>query len=69
MWLELTELNGKKILVDMNKVTQISHSIVGANLFFNFEITTKKGERKPKSFKVKETLAQIGNALSTKSVR
>lgn len=42
MWLSLTETNGRSILVDMDKVSQVSHSIGGANLFFNFDTATKK---------------------------
>lgn len=67
MWLALTEVNGKPILVDMTKVAQVSYSVGGANLFFNFEVTSKKNEMRQKSLKVKETLLQISRALNTKS--
>ncbi|MCK4207207.1 hypothetical protein J3U99_20785 [Brucella pituitosa] len=68
MWLSLTETNGHSILVDMGKVSQVSHSIGGANLFFNFETTTEKGERKQKTLKVKQTVSQIAELLDAPSV-
>ncbi|CAN7564311.1 hypothetical protein J3U99_20060 [Brucella pituitosa] len=68
MWLSLTETNGRSILVDMDKVSQVSHSIGGANLFFNFETTTEKGQRRQKTLKVKQTVSQIAELLDAPSV-
>lgn len=68
MWMVLTSTNGKQVLVDFAKATDVQSVASGTKICFTPVAHDKSGQHNARNVVVQEPVAKIARALKAKAV-
>ncbi len=67
MWLRLTSVSGRTIIIDADKAIDIQEEASGSKVFFSSAIRNKDGSSVVRSTRVREEAQEIAEALQQAS--